>query len=105
MRRASIAHAGAEEEQASAEGGEVPTDGVEGVGKDAAEHGDEKDEIGEHRRPRTESGAQARSGKERERSNSILGLHGDGVNCGELRGSRFEVRGAEAAEIRAFSPN
>jgi hypothetical protein len=37
-----------------------------------------------------ESGEQTRRGMERERlSGSILGLRGDAVNCGEVRGSSF----------------
>jgi hypothetical protein len=47
-----------------------------------------------------ETEERARSRKERERlSGSILGLRGDGVNCGELQGSRFEAQGSRVSWI------
>jgi hypothetical protein len=37
---------------------------------------------------------------ERERlSDSILGLRGDGVNCEEVRGARFEAQGSRVSWI------
>jgi hypothetical protein len=47
------AHSGAEEKQAAADRGEVPVHGVKGVGEDAAENGEQQNDVGEHAEPLT----------------------------------------------------